>query len=49
MSDLLWDEVRNFFNPDLMGALPDVFVPDASVADWQALFDLAQARNWKWQ
>ncbi|MFJ7280533.1 hypothetical protein [Kitasatospora sp. NPDC098663] len=49
MPDLLWDEVKNFFNPDLMGALPDVFVPDASVADWQALFHLIQARNWQWQ
>ncbi|MGW4816317.1 hypothetical protein ACWEPB_32360 [Kitasatospora cineracea] len=49
MPDLLWDEVKNFFNPDLMGALPDVFVPDTSVADWQTLFDLVQARNWKWQ
>lgn len=49
MPDLLWDEVKNFFDPDLMGALPDVFVPDASVADWQALFHLVQVRNWQWQ
>lgn len=26
MPDLLWDDVRNFFDPDLMGALPDVSV-----------------------
>lgn len=49
MADLLWDEVKNFFDPDLMGALPDVFVPGASVEDWQALFDLVQKRNWQWQ
>jgi hypothetical protein len=49
MSDLLWDEVKNFFDPDLMGALPDVLVPNTSVEDWQALFGLIQARNWQWQ
>ncbi|ABW09907.1 hypothetical protein Franean1_0442 [Parafrankia sp. EAN1pec] len=31
---LFWDEVQDLFDPDLMGALPDLFVPDASVADW---------------
>ncbi|RSM67002.1 hypothetical protein DMH03_08025 [Amycolatopsis sp. WAC 01376] len=35
MQDLRWDEVRSFFDPDLMGALPDVFVPAASAEDWQ--------------
>ena len=49
MPDLLWDEVKNFFDPDLMGALPDVFVPGTSVEDWQALFDLVQTHGWKWQ
>ena len=49
MPDLLWDEVKNFFDPDLMGALPDAFVPGASVEDWQALFGLVQTRNWQWQ
>ena len=49
MADLLWDEVKNFFDPDLMGTLPDVFVPGASVEDWQTLFELAQKRNWQWQ
>lgn len=36
MADLLWDDVKCFFDPDLMGSLPDVRVPDASVEDWQA-------------
>lgn len=40
MADLWWDEVRNFFNPELMGALPDVRVGDVAVGDWQAVFDL---------
>ncbi|WP_030315395.1 hypothetical protein [Streptomyces sp. NRRL B-3229] len=46
MPDLLWDDVRNFFDPDLMGALPDVRVPGTSVADWQAVFDLVRSRGW---
>lgn len=49
MPDLHWNEVKNFFDPDLMGQLPDILVPAASVADWQALFDLVQARGWQWQ
>ncbi|KIF72844.1 hypothetical protein QR77_00110 [Streptomyces sp. 150FB] len=49
MSDLLWDDVGNFFDPDLMGALPDVRVPDASVEDWQALLDLVTASGWQFQ
>ncbi|MFJ5797549.1 hypothetical protein [Streptomyces decoyicus] len=49
MSDLLWDDVAYFFDPDLMGSLPDVHVPDASVEDWQALLDLVGERGWKCQ
>jgi hypothetical protein len=49
MPDLQWDEVKNFFDPDLMGALPDVSVPKASVDDWQALFDLVRSSGWTWQ
>ncbi|MFE9249911.1 hypothetical protein [Streptomyces sp. NPDC007088] len=29
-----------------MGTLPDVRVPGASVADWQALLDLVRAKGW---
>ncbi|MFC9076002.1 hypothetical protein ACFTY7_02945 [Streptomyces sp. NPDC057062] len=47
MSDLLWDDVAYFFDPDLMGSLPDVRVPDASVEDWQALLDLVGECGWK--
>ncbi|MEV6059279.1 hypothetical protein [Nocardia asteroides] len=46
MPDLLWTEVENFFDPHLMGALPDLWVPDASVEDWQAVFDLIQSNEW---
>ena len=46
VSDLLWEDVRNFFDPDLMGSLPDVRVPDASVEDWQAVLDLVVSAGW---
>lgn len=47
--DLLWDEVKNFFNPALMGALPDVEVLDTSTQDWQKVFDLVQSSGWTWE
>ncbi|MFD7236403.1 hypothetical protein ACFWAT_13995 [Streptomyces syringium] len=49
MSELLWDDVKCFFDPELMGALPEVRVPDASVEDWQAVLDLIIARGWRCQ
>ncbi|MEU1890435.1 hypothetical protein [Streptomyces pristinaespiralis] len=49
MADLLWDEVKCFFDPDLMGSLPDVRVPGASVEDWQAILDLVAERGWECQ
>ncbi|WP_149828709.1 hypothetical protein [Streptomyces tailanensis] len=45
--DLLWDEVREFFDPELMGSLPDVRVPDTSVEDWQSVLDLVAERGWR--
>jgi hypothetical protein len=32
--DLLLDEVKCFFDPDVTGSLPDARVPDTSVEDW---------------
>ncbi|GAA1543956.1 hypothetical protein GCM10009730_61310 [Streptomyces albidochromogenes] len=49
MADLLWDDVKCFLEPDLMGSLPDVRVPDASVEDWQAVLDLVTDKGWKCQ
>jgi hypothetical protein len=48
MPDLVWTEVDSFFDPELMGDLPDVHVPDTSIADWQALLDLIRASSWTW-
>ncbi|MET8949076.1 hypothetical protein ABZX30_37605 [Streptomyces sp. NPDC004542] len=47
MADLLWDDVKCFFAPDLVGSLPDVRVPAASVEDWQAVLDLIAERGWQ--
>ncbi|MFF2193925.1 hypothetical protein [Streptomyces sp. NPDC058157] len=49
MPDLLWDDVRSLFDPDLMGALPDGCVQAASVEDWQAVFDLVRSGGWRWE
>ncbi|MEV5149361.1 hypothetical protein AB0L14_34465 [Streptomyces sp. NPDC052727] len=49
MPDLLWDDVKNFFDPDLMGSLPDVRVPDTSVEDWQAVLDLVRSQGWSYE
>ena len=49
MPDLRWDQVRDLFDPDLMGVLPDLFVPDATVQDWQAVLDLVTTSGWLWQ
>ncbi|MFF5013456.1 hypothetical protein [Streptomyces sp. NPDC001165] len=42
MPDLLWDDVADWFDPKEMGTLPDLRVPGASVADWQAVLDLVR-------
>ncbi|MGW0738275.1 hypothetical protein ACWD10_38345, partial [Streptomyces sp. NPDC002851] len=49
MPDLLWNDVRCFFDPDVMGSLPDVSVPHASMEDWQSVLDLVAASGWPWQ
>ncbi|WP_328667618.1 hypothetical protein OG905_11385 [Streptomyces sp. NBC_00322] len=49
MADLLWDDVKSFFDPDLMGSLPDVLVPETSMEDWQAALDLVGASGWMCQ
>ncbi|MDX3800518.1 hypothetical protein [Streptomyces sp. AK04-3B] len=49
MPDLLWDNVKDFFDPDLMGALPDVCVEGASIEDWQSVFDLVRSCGWVWE
>lgn len=46
MSDLLWRDVKEYFDPDVTGSLPDLRVPGTSAADWQTLLDLVVERGW---
>ncbi|MDQ0382116.1 hypothetical protein [Amycolatopsis thermophila] len=46
MPDLRWAEVRDLFDPGVMGALPDGYVPGTRQEDWQALLDLVVSRGW---
>ncbi|MER5785496.1 hypothetical protein ABT104_27855 [Streptomyces mobaraensis] len=49
MPDLLWNDVKNLFDPELMAELPDLTVPGTSVEDWQAVFDLVGSSGWEWE
>lgn len=44
MPEVLWEEVRGWFEPD--GSLLDAYVFETSVADWQAFVDLVRSRGW---
>ncbi|MEV4570456.1 hypothetical protein AB0K12_42465 [Nonomuraea sp. NPDC049419] len=47
MPDLLWDDVKVLFDPEVNGALPDVVVEGTTVEDWQVLLDLVRAQGWQ--
>jgi hypothetical protein len=44
-----WDDVREWFDPSQNGSAPDVVVPDTTVADWEALFELIRSEGWRWE
>ncbi|MEU1378079.1 hypothetical protein ABZ442_31180 [Streptomyces triculaminicus] len=46
MPDVLWDDVKDCFDPETEGCLPDVFVKGTNIGDWQAFLDLIPARGW---
>ncbi|MFE3451973.1 hypothetical protein ACFXJ8_23940 [Nonomuraea sp. NPDC059194] len=48
MPDLLWDDVKTLFDPEINGALPDVVVEGTSVGDWQTVLDLIRLHGWKY-
>ncbi len=48
MPDLLW-RGQELPRPQLMGVPPDPWVPDASVEDWQAVFDLIRSNERTWE
>jgi hypothetical protein len=46
---LLWNNVRLFFEPETMGCLPDLGVPETSTDDWQTLLDLVVSSTWRFE
>ncbi|MFD5436505.1 hypothetical protein ACFWJ4_30705 [Kitasatospora sp. NPDC127067] len=50
MPDLLWDDhVAWLLDPTDGGHLPDVFIEDTTVADWQAVLDLVAEQGWAFE
>ncbi|HEX5144162.1 MAG TPA: hypothetical protein VFW21_09855, partial [Mycobacterium sp.] len=47
MHDLQWDDVKEWFDPDTNGSLPDVVVQDMTLADWDALLGLIGSQGWR--
>ncbi|WP_329375888.1 hypothetical protein OG625_00740 [Streptomyces sp. NBC_01351] len=47
MSELLWDDVKGFFDLEWEGCLPNVWVAGTTVEDWQAVLDLIVASGWR--
>ncbi|MGR3867345.1 hypothetical protein ACUXZZ_02025 [Streptomyces graminifolii] len=47
MSELLWDDVKDFFDLEWEGCLPDVWVTGTTVRDWQAVLDLIAVSDWR--
>jgi hypothetical protein len=49
VTDLLWEEVKDLFDAEANGVLPDVCVPNTSIEDWQAVFDLVRSKGWRYE
>ena len=47
MSELLWDDVKDLFDLEWEGCLPDVWVTGTTVRDWQAVLDLIAVSDWR--
>lgn len=41
--------MSELFDPDLMGSLPDLFIPEATVHDGQTVLDLVTTSGWQWR
>ncbi|MEV7964324.1 hypothetical protein [Oerskovia paurometabola] len=46
MTDLRLSDVIEALDPEWNGYLPDVFVGDVGLADWQSFLDLADEQRW---
>lgn len=44
-----WDDVKEWFDPETNGSLPDVYVPNTTIVDWQAVVDLVRSRGWAYE
>ena len=47
MPDVLWEDIKEWFDPQENGSAPDVCVADSSVADWEAFLDLVRVEGWR--
>lgn len=47
MADMVWDEVKEWFDPSENGSAPDVVVADTDLGDWDRLFELIRSRGWR--
>lgn len=47
VSGLLWDDVKAFFDLEREGCLPDVWISETVIEDWQAVLDLIGASGWR--
>ncbi|MFF7194295.1 hypothetical protein ACFZAM_11365 [Streptomyces sp. NPDC008079] len=47
MSELRWDDVKPFFDLEWEGRLPDVWIEQTTVEDWQKVFDLVGETGWR--
>jgi len=48
MHEIRWD-VKDWFNPHENGSMPDVLVPDATMATWDALLVLIRSQGWRYE
>lgn len=46
--NLQWADVKDFFDPETNGHLPNLIVDNANDADWEALLDLIRLQGWVW-
>ncbi len=47
--DLLWDDVKDWFDLEWNGSLPDVAVRHTTQSDWQAVVDLVRSKGWAYE
>lgn len=47
VSELLWDDVKDFLDLEWEGRLPDVWVAGTVAEDWQAVLDLIGESGWR--